>query len=142
MISIYTNLDTLPKDKKFIFDADAAILSVEIIGNEFQRRILNKIEHGEYYDSSRFIDRFGISLYYDSMSTGSKALFLIDFYKDSAIINCTECGENALRMLSYINEGNIFIDNRLNPLPWDIDYPVVFNDREWSHVSLLNDYLR
>ncbi len=141
MLNIYTSMDSLPKDRKFIFDVDPVINAVKITGNEFQRMVIERIEKGSYHNNAMFKDRFGGLLYYNSMSIGSKALFVVEYYSDW-VINCTECGENALRLLSYLKEGNIFISNRMNPLPWDVDYPVTFNGRVWERVSLLNDYLR
>lgn len=141
MINIYTSLDNLPKDKKFIFDTDAILPLVNITGSEFQRKVLREIESGEYHDDKRFKDRFGGLLYYTDMSTGSKALFVADCFKER-IINFSECGENVIRLISYIDNCNIYIKDRQRPLPWDIDYSVNFDGRYWDRVALLNDYLR
>lgn len=141
MLNIYIGKESLPEDKKFIFDVESVFLLVKITGSDFQRKVIEEIEHGSYYDNKRFKDRFGGLLYYSNMSTGSKALFEAE-YLINDIINISECGENALRMLSYLNNGNVYFDRRDFALPWDIDYPVTCNGRYWERVTLLNDYLR
>ncbi len=99
--------------------------------------MLKEVEHGKYYDSIRYIDRFETLLYYIEMSIGSKAPLAAEYYNDR-IINFSECGENALRMLSYLNDGNVYLRSRLIELPWEIDHPIVCNGKKWERVSLLN----
>lgn len=141
MLNIYIGRDNLPKDKQFIFDIEDVIYLVKITGTEFQRMVLRRVEHGDYYNNELFKDRFGGLLYYNEMSTGSKALFEVESLRD-CVINCSECGENALRLLSNLRHGNVFLNDRNEALQWDIDCEVSCNGRVWSKISLLNDYLR
>ncbi len=68
---------------------------------------------------------------------GSKVLFAAEYFKNR-VINLSECGENALRMLSYLNDGNVYLRSRFIELPWEIDHPIVCNGKKWERVSLLN----
>lgn len=141
MLHIYIGKENLPKDMFLIIDADAAFGLVDMSGTDFQKRVIRGIDGGSYGDQSTFVDRFGRSLYYTHMSTGAKALCLLESTRDK-IVNFSECGENALRLLSYLDEGHIYLDGRESALPWDVDYAVVCNGRHWDRVSLLNDMLR
>ncbi len=58
MITLYIGRENLPSDKVFIEDVEDLILAVEICSTDFQCRVLEEVEHGKYYDNSRFIDRF------------------------------------------------------------------------------------
>lgn len=138
MLHLYVGKENLPKDMYFVFNIDGIISMVPMTGTETQKLILEKVEQAEYYNDVMFKDRFGGCLYYTSLSTGSKALLALDYIKDK-VLNFTECGENALRVLSYINDGHIFLENRSIALPWDVDYPIIYNGKEYSKVSILND---
>ena len=137
MLNIYIGKENLPKDKALINDADAAIMLVTVIGTDFQRLVLERVEHGVYKDQRVFTDRFGNNLYYTDMSTGAKALMLVDALHDK-VINCAECGENALSMLSHLTAGNVYLPNRTIALPWEVDCPVQCYGRTWERISLLN----
>lgn len=140
MLNIYIGEENLPKDMLLVTDADAAFGAVDMCGTEFQRRVLHTVELGEYYDTKRFIDRFGCQLHYTNMSTGSKTLMLVEALPDR-IISCDECGENALGMLTYLSSGNIFLPRRSIALPWEVDCAVTCNGRVWERISLLNDLI-
>lgn len=141
MLHLYIGKENLPKDIDVIWDVDAAILLVDFSGTDFQRRVLSYVEQGAYHDKSRFTDRFGGLVYYSDLSTGSKAVIEVEGIKDR-VINCTECGKNALRMLSHLTDGYVFLSGRRSALQWDIDCPVECNGRVWERISLLNDFLR
>lgn len=140
MLHLYMGEENLPKDIPVIWNVEAAIPLVVFSGTPFQREVLREVEHGEYYDSTRFVDRFGGLLYYTDMSTGSKAVMEVEAIKDR-VINCNECGENALCMLSHLTEGHVFLSGRDIGLQWDIDCPIDCNGRVWERISLLNDFL-
>ncbi len=141
VLNIYIGKENLPKDKRLIFNPDNAIPLVIITGSQFQREVISIIEKGSYYDNKMFTDRFGGNLYYTSMSTGSKALFEVDFLTDY-VINCVECGENALELLTHLDHGNVYLEYRDIDLPWDIDCPVCYNGIELPSISCMNDLLR
>ncbi len=140
MLNIYIGKENLPKDKKLIFDVDKAIMSVIISGTDFQRMVIENVEQGSYKDESMFIDRFGGALYYTNMSSGSKALLEVDYLKDF-VVNCAECGENALAYLSYIDEGNVYLPRRDIALPWLVRKPVFCFGKEWKGIDHLNDLI-
>ena len=139
MLNIYVGKENLPKNIIFVFDVEAAFPLVSVTGDELQRKVLSDVEKGTYLNSKRFVDRFGGQLYYSDMSTGSKAVMAVAALTDK-IINCDECGENALRLMSLIDEGNIYLSQRSIGLPWCRDCKVSYNGKVFERISLLNDY--
>lgn len=140
MLNIYVGKENLPKDKPFIFDVESAIVLVNITDNEYYRRVLCDVEKGRYFDEKKFVDRFDGQLYYTDMSTGAKAAIEIYGLEDK-IINCDECGENALRVMSYAGKGNIYLSRRTIALPWSVDCPIYYNGKYYERISLLNDLI-
>ncbi len=140
MINLYIGKENLPKDKHFIFDVDSAISLVNCSGTLFQRKVLEIVEKGSYYDSKVFTDRFGYNLYYDCMSSGSKALFELEGLDD--VVNCDECGPNALKMVSLLKTCDFYLSFRQIELPYYYDAPIVCNGRYYESISTLNWYLR
>lgn len=110
-------------------------------GSTFQRRIIKEVEKGEYVNEKFFRDRFGGMLYYTELSTGVKAMLEMEAFPD-AVINCAEVGNNALQYFSLLDEGSIYFHSRNTSIDWLQDIPVCMNGRMFSHVSLLNDFLR
>ena len=137
-INIYIVKKNLPKDKTLVFDVEAAILAVKVTGSEFQRRVLREVELGTYKDERFFIDRFGGQLYYTEMSTGSKALFELDGLPNN-VINGVEIGFNALQLIKYIPECNIYFDYRDEALPfYGVKTPLYLNGKLYEDYGLLN----
>lgn len=141
MLHLYIGKENLPKDMPYIDDPDAVFLTVKITGNEFQRRVLSEVEHGEYCDSRRFTDRFGGQLYYDNLSSGTKALFVVEYYNDR-VINCIDCGENALAYITCLKNGNVYLPSRTIEIPVIDLNPVYCYGKEWKDMNELNSFIR
>ncbi len=139
MLEFYIGEENLPKDVPFIFDVEAAFPLVSMTGTDLQRKIISDVDKGEYRDERTYIDRFGCPLPYMCLSTGSKALLLLDSKKDK-IINMSECGDDCLVLLSYISDGKLYFNCRLSGIPWDVDYPVMCNGKMWERISHLNGW--
>lgn len=140
-INIYIGKENLPLNKPFIYDVEASILAVRMSGTDFQRRIIKEVEKGEYVNDKFFQDRFGGLLYYTELSTGVKAMLEVEAFPDS-VINCAEVGNNALQYFSLLNQGSLYFESRNTGINWMRDIPVCVNGRMFSHISLLNDFLR
>ena len=140
-INIYIGRENLPLDKPFIRDLEASILAVKMSGTSFQRRIIKEVEKGEYFNDKFFRDRFGGLLYYTELSTGVKAMLEMEAFPES-VINCVEVGNNALQYFSLLEQGSIYFESRNMGINWLRDIPVCMNGRMFSHISVLNDFLR
>ncbi len=141
MINLYIGKDSLPKDKHFVFDSSSVIGAVDCCGTDFQKLVLKEIEKGTYYNKVQFVDRFGVNLYYDCMSMGSKILFGLEGLPDT-IINCDECGYNAIKLISLIDNCNCYFSIRNMGIPYVRDCPIMYNGTLYKHISDLNYDLR
>lgn len=140
MLEIYIGKENLPKDLHLIYDVDAAFYLVPFTGTDFQRKVISEIDKGTYRDERTFIDRFGCPLPADYLCSGTKSLLLLDSVKDS-IVNFTECGENALVLLSNITDGKLYLESRTTMLPHVGEFPVMCNGEYWERISQLNYWL-
>lgn len=137
-INVYIGKENLPKEKVLVFDVEAAILAVRVIGSAFQRKVLAELEQGEYKDGRVFIDRFGNHLYYTEMSAGSKALFELEGLPDK-VVNGAEMGFNALRFVAEIPECSIYFAQRDEALPFHgTKTELYLNGKLYKDCSLLN----
>ena len=140
MVELFIGVDNIPDTERLIYDIDPVITSVDIEGTPLQRRVLAEVEHGEYFDATRFKDRFGNLLYYSELSTGSKAIIIAEVIPDM-IVNFTECGDNALMFISLLDNAKVYLDACPIGLPWERDIPIICNGKLWERISRLNDYL-
>lgn len=110
-LCVYVGKNNLPKDKEFVFDVEAEFFRYGIKDCILSKEIMKVIDEGEYVNKSIFLDRFGVSLYTDCLSTSSKALLLLISCKDK-VLNFDEVGNNAIKYaLEHFNEGNIYISD-------------------------------
>lgn len=140
MLKLYIGKNDLPSGISFIEDVEAAFPLVTITGSSFQREVIACIENGTYNDEKTFIDRFGEPAKYDWLCTGSKALMLLESRPD-VIINFTECGDNALTLLSKLDNGMLYFEDRCKSINFDVDYPVFYKGVSWKGVSQVNSCL-
>ena len=100
-------LNEIKSMNNIVFDAEYEFMGINLKGTDVTNKIIKYIEDGAYYDETSFIDRFGVKCYYDCMSTGCKATLLVAEYPDR-VINCIECGSNALEaIIKYCKNGAI-----------------------------------
>lgn len=144
MLYIYDDKDDLPKDKKFIHDVEAWF-SMPTETNQYIDAILHDIEKGRYYDAVTYVDRFGVNLYCNFMSTGAKAAVLVASQQD-CVIDCIEVGYNVLECL-IVNKipGNIFVDaiTRITALECYFDETeITYKNIVFKCVDHLNFYVK
>lgn len=104
-------------DKNTIVDVEEAFDKIKLTGSEKDREILRVLEEGEYINNSSYIDRFGVKLPLDSISSGSKCAFCVLYFPDK-VVDTRECGLNALStIISTCNKGNVIIRDIQVKLP-------------------------
>lgn len=112
MLNVYTSLsDYITKDKMFIDDVEMFFGSNLLLDDSYTKLVLKSLEKSTVYKGNTFVDKYGINLYTDNLSTGSKILLSIAYYPQY-IFNAVELGYNAALLLSYIKDGNLYIANR------------------------------
>ena len=134
MIKLYTKKSLVPSNLKVIDDVEKSLPVVNIAGTPFQRRVINEIEKGEYYDSSMFKDRFGGLLYYKNISTGSKALMLAESYGSNYCVDITEIGRNCYPLLLTLDNIYVLSDNMCLDIPYDDDCAITVDNVSFAHV--------
>lgn len=141
MINIYTGETNLPKDKRFIQDPERCFPSVIITGTRVQREVIQLVDRGKFQDGKYFEDRFGSLMPVDFLCTSTKAIISLEAFPDY-VINCTECSDNALRVISLIKDCNVFFRSDIYCLPFIQDVPVMYNGKLWETIGQLNNWLR
>ena len=109
-LTIYIKGEDSYNRDKFECDVEALFKSISLVKNDFNIKVIEEIEQGTYNDEISFIDRFGFKLYLSNMSTGSKAAICVNTIQDK-IINCVECGKNAINyIIDHCKSGFILVN--------------------------------
>lgn len=130
MLNIYIGKDNIPEDKEIVLDNEAYFALTEISGNEFTREVIQNIEGGTYFDNISYLDRFGVKLYINALSTGSKTLLNLYYHPDK-IFYCQEMGLNARRMIFKLKEGSALFNKNFNQFDVDdnLEFSVYVNNK-------------
>lgn len=141
-LNIYTTMDKVPKDTRFVFDVEAHIINCGIEDNDFNRMVLKEIEKGSYRDRTRFIDRFGDKLNMFDLSTSSKVLICVNSFPNE-VINGVEMGDNCGNCLFKLKKGSIYLDRaKLGiDIPCDGDIDVTVDGKRFSSPEELYEYV-
>jgi len=128
-----------------IEDVEKAFLFMKLTGSDIERRLLRKIEQGEYLDRAYFLDRFGAKLPISFLSTGCKAAMVV-LHNPTSCVDLRECGVNARdAIICGIPDGKCYIAyNDVTIGSVDVDDAIdVCVDDEYRFTSLerLNYYL-
>ena len=137
MLKVYTD-DSLFNKDDFIFDVECAIAVYGYNYNEFAKKVVFTIDHGNLVDKSYFIDRFGFKLYLDELSTTSKALICLEKVGNSKIVNFMEVGSNAGELIGLLDNGSFYMSNRerLRDFLWNVSEPVSIDNIIYSVKEL------
>ncbi len=126
-------LDAIKFNKPFVRDVETIFDMYGIIDTLESRLIIEKIEKGNFLDTTKFIDRFGVCLYLDELSTSSKALLALVACKDK-ILNFNEVGGTARELaMTIFKDGYIYMDDFHGALPYEAKIDLVMNDSETFH---------
>lgn len=107
-LRIYTNKSDIPADMKYVDYNDKFFNSVALEDNEVTAKILHNVDKASYHSKDTFISRdieLG-ALNKALLSTGCKTLLNIERNPDICF-DIVECGQNAIRCLSTIKNGNV-----------------------------------
>lgn len=141
MLNIFIGKDNLPVGSTYILDNEKFFRTHRISYDAFAKQVIRNVEHGSYLDDIRFLDAFGISLYVDFFSTGTKTLLNINSYKE-LVFNCDEIGDNALQEVLVLQEGKIYFSEpryQLSELVnWDKIEGIVVNPKICSSYEEMN----
>ena len=128
----------------FVFDADSFFdVYGYIPNNDKVREILSKIDKASYLDENKFIDRNGVTLYKDCLSTSSKILIGMLIFPDKVFYG-DELGDNAEILLTELPHGQICysrIPYEMFSTPGNDKISVEIDNTEYTSLCELNEYL-
>lgn len=101
MLTIYTDKESIPKDMKYIHDADACFMSIHYRQSYFVDRVLEDVEEGKYLNENGFISRDGFNVSIFDLSTTSKALISLEQINDC--LNFSEVCFNGYHLLEELS---------------------------------------
>ena len=108
MLNVYTSENYIPADMEYVKDNDAFFKSVGFYNEQIVAPIIGAIDEGHWQSTTTFMDRFGITLYSDFISTGAKTLINISSSEDKVFNGC-EMGINALHYMFLFLNGNVLL---------------------------------
>ena len=98
--------EAVPSGMELIRDPEAYFSCLELRCDDIDRDLVRVIEEGTLLDGSRFLDRFGVMLYTQQLSTGCKAALMVN--NSDKVIDLRECGVNAISaILSLCKSGRV-----------------------------------
>lgn len=139
--------DTLTEESlqgvEIIRDVENAFRKVNLTGSEKEKLIMREIDLAEYRDSNTFIDRYGVVLYYDMISTGCKGALVVLHNPDKAV-DIVECGYNARDVIiNYCTDGTILLEeSSITIRKLTDDICVGLNGHVFHDVKALNQYIQ
>lgn len=140
-LKIYTKKSDIPKTMKFINYNDKFFNSTFLSDSEVSRRILKEIDHADYNSKDTFVGRdvsIG-ALNKSYLSTGCKTLLNILANPDICF-DVIECGQNALRAMLGISDGNVLWEYPVIIVSEAVDCDVSVNGKNFRDTMKLAEY--
>lgn len=135
----FEGVDTLPNDVVVERDVEHLFGSIVLDGSANDQLFIQAIEQGKYLDDTRFVDRFGTTLYLDCLSTGAKAALSL-YHRPDVIIWCGEIGCNALtQMVKYCTNGAILVHADCHFVYGLVEDVTIDVEARGRRYTLLND---
>lgn len=135
-LNLYTSIEDVPKDLKLVDYNDAFFgMYTPLNNSEFEKKALKDIDEAIFTSKETFIGRtksFG-GLFRNCLSTGCKTLLNIEKNPKGYCFDLLECGQNALNMLKYLNNGNVLLKSKI--LIYDGGYDVCDINYKGIHYS-------
>lgn len=139
MLSIYTDRSLITKDN-IIYDNEAFFRRNTIKDEDAMRNIIKAIDLGEFIDTTKFKDRFGVVLYTTCLSTGAKTL--INIANSDKVINGCELGQNAIDYMLWNLNGRVFFKKGTLDLDECVDYSrILINNKHVNNLSEVEELL-
>ncbi len=143
-LNIYTSVSDIPSGMKYIKINDVFFNTrTQLMDDEFTKRVLDKIDKAEYVNSMFFSGRtkeLG-NINKNNLSTGTKVILNIH-NNPNICFDVRECGNNVLKMLPLIHEGNILWENPVISYSGDKDCDIIFKGKVYNDFyELIGDLM-
>ena len=139
----FEGMDALP-DMPIERDVEAIFTTVRLDGSEYDKAILKEVEKGQYVDNLHFIDRFGITLPRDCLSTGTKAALAL-YHMPDVMVWGVEISHDALaEIVKHCTQGalllpasNYYVECKID----DVEIDVVCKGRNYTSMHEFAEYM-
>ena len=116
-LNVYLREADIPKNKTIINGNDAIFGKSLLSNDSFSNNVLpeiqyvmKKIDGADYISKRDMRDRFGNLTSIENLSTGCKSIINCINYPQY-IVNCIECGRNAIDLIIHRTTGNILLQS-------------------------------
>lgn len=139
----FEGMDALP-DMPIERDVEALFMKIRLDGCEYDKAILKEVEKGQYVDNLHFIDRFGVTLLRDFLSTGTKAALAL-YYSSDVMVWGVEIAHDALaEIVKHCRKGNLllpasnyYVECKLD----DVEIDVICKGRHYTSMHEFAEYM-
>ena len=104
----FEGMDVLP-DMPIERDVEAIFTKIRLDGCEYDKAILKEVEKGQYVDNLHFIDRFGITLYRNCLSTGTKTALALYHLPDTLIWGVETSHDALAEIVKHCTRGMLLL---------------------------------
>lgn len=149
MLTIYirgvgqTNSDVVPGGKEIVLDVESEFVRTQFEATESNIRLVRQIDEGTLLGPRYFRDRFGVQLYTDLLSTGSKAALVVN--NTSKVVDIRECGYNARdAIISICQCGEIVMEDpsiSICDVSGGTPVSIVIEGRTFQTIADVNTYI-
>lgn len=140
-LNIYINKRDIPVGLKYVNYNDKFFGSVELKNTKITEYILSEIDNAIYNSKDTFIGRdheLG-ALNKSLLSTGCKTLLNI-ISNPNVCFDVIECGQNALKCLTLITQGNILWTHPVLLIDKNSDCDIEINNKKFNYTLDLVNY--
>lgn len=141
-LRIYTKISDIPDGLDVIDYNDKFFAGIILKDDEVSKQILKEIDQANYNSKNTFIgrDKSLGALNKSFLSTGCKTLLNI-ISKPEFCFNVIECGQNALKLLAKIHDGNIFWKNPVLFLTEDEPCDIIISNNRFTKFMDFTYYI-
>ncbi len=139
----FEGIDKFPQSS-VVRDVESFFMSVKLDGCDYDRHIIETIERGVYVSNTVFVDRFGVQLRRDCLSTGVKVALSL-YHLPDMLFWGIEMGRNALaEVVKRCTVGNLLLEASTYYIEDDIEdtkIDVICRDRHYSSLHKFSEYM-
>lgn len=128
---------------ELVSNVEVEFLRIPLEPSSVNRKIIQLLEKGKWKNSEEYIDRFGIQRSIRDISTGSKALLVVE-NSVGKLVDMLEVGFNAVSLgVSVCMKGNMLIPDYQVDFLDELQNKVVVrvDDYIFSNIGRLNRYI-
>lgn len=139
----FEGIDALPSHE-VERDVETFFKTIRLDGCEYDKAIISEVEHGKFLSNEKFVDRFGVVLRRECLSTGTKIALSLYHAPDSVIWGI-EMGRNGLAAvvkhcrvgLLLLEASNYYVECDIDDVPVD----VICKGKHYTSLDKFAEYM-